>query len=186
MKAASAISTAMLARLRAVVTHTVLTTANSGIEQDGHPPPVAPQVYVSVTDAVVRVKGSRDGYPQNLLERKFGNTVFVSMRTGVYAPDQIEMIYQRAVGSLDILEAQVLAALHDQQAVRALAVANLDAGEEPFLFPPYYQGRPGTEVHDAGWSHEENTGDEGTVVGWLVRRLPFEGFDRIEYSSEIA
>lgn len=189
MKAPSAISTGVLSQLRTgpkAVTHTALNGNNSGIEQEGHPPPRAPQIYVSVTDAAEKTKGSKDGKPQNLLERSFTFSVFVSMRTGIYQPDQVELIYNRAVGSLDILESQIKAALHDQSAVRVACVANLDANEEPFLYPPYYQGRANTEVHDAGWSHEENTGDDGEVCGWLVRRMLFEGFDRIEYSSEIA
>lgn len=186
MKAPSAIAAAVLARLRSQVTHVVLDAYSSGVEQDGRPPPRAPQVYISLNEPATRTKGSRDGYPQNLLERKFAFVVFISCRTGVYHPDQIEEIYNRATGGMDLLESQVIAALHDNQTLRQASVSNLDANEEPFLYPPYYQGRPGTEVHDAGWSHEENTGDDGEVVGWLVRRLSFDGFDRIEYSSEIA
>lgn len=191
MKAPQAISTGVLSQLRSgpkavAAVPGGLTYKNSGIEQEGKPPPRAPSIYIAVTDAAMKVRQGAAGKPQNLLERYFGFTVFLSMRTGQKAPDRIEEMYNRAVGSLDVIESQIIAALHDQQAVRAACVANLDADEEPFLYPPFYMGRPGTEVHDAGWSHEVAAGNEGEVCGWLVRRLPFEGLDRIEYSSEIA
>lgn len=188
MKAPSAILNGCLAQLRSgpkAVTHVTLTARNSGVEQEGKPPPTAPQIYISVADGTATTRGGTPQPPQNFLERRFGFTVFISMRTGQIAPDRIETIYNRSVGQLDTLEGQIVAALHDQQAVRAACNALLDAGEAEFLFPPYYLGRPGTEVHDAGWSHEESNGADGEAVGWLVRRLPFSGFDRIEYSDSI-
>lgn len=185
-KAPSAISQGVLGILRAGVTYVALDKRNSAVEQDGKPPPIAPQVYVAVTDAAMTTKGSRDGKPQNYLERAWRFRVFISMRTGIYAADQVEAIYDRLVGGFDTLESQVINLLHDKQAVRVACVALLDANEEPFLYPPYFMGRGGTQVHDAGWSLEENTGEPGECVGWLVRELPFEGLDRIEYSSEIA
>lgn len=188
MKPSTAISKAVVARLRDQITALTgagmaLDETNCNFEIDGHPPPSAPHVYISVAEAGITTK---PGPVQNQLETKYRVDVFVSIRTGTQAVDRIEEIYDRSRGALDAFESEIVAALHDKQAVRALANANLPANAAEFLYPLTYNGRTGTELKSAAWSHEIGHEDEiAEAVGWIVRKLPFVGGDRIEYSSEI-
>lgn len=164
-----------------------LTAVNCAIQQDGSPPPRAPDFYISVMEDGVQTEGIAAQGDLNELQRL---SIFISIRVGQVAADRFDAIYRRNAKGLKKAERQILNAIHGQQWVRQRAntlaasrdVAAGGSGQvAQYLTPLYYAGRSQTTLKGAEWSWEEGTKDSG----WLVRQLPFIGGRMVSYIGSI-
>ena len=174
----------VLAQLRTgpkALTNPVLDYTNSGIQPEGKPPARTGRIYVAVDEGGI----SNDAAPeQDHLKERIQIIVTISVRSGRVASDRRGDIYLETLSSLGPTEREVKAALHGQVALIAAMNALLDPSEQGVQEGLWYTGRQKTSVESADWSMEE--ADVNKVTGWLVRRLFFIGFRRVQYKNSIA
>lgn len=146
-----------------------------GIQYQGRPPRTCGDWYIGLDES--RVESSDTAF----LKEMYSIDVIISRKTGIYAPDQTGEIYLDNLSGLDVLERQVISAIHGRQEVRL--AANVALGLKPpdtshgdgFQKPLYYPGRGRTvDRRDPEW-----TGSPSDST-FLVRTLPFRGGARIQ------
>lgn len=162
-----------------------LSRENSGWEPEGSPPPIAPQLYISVDESGVTNPGTPQ---QDHLKEQYRISVFINRRTGEVSADRYSDIYRKLNNGLTAIERKIVRALHGNWEVMTAANALLTqyAGGDSvqgFQQPLWYTGRPKTKPRGADWSGE--TIADGTLVSWVVRELTFVGFLRVTPNDEI-
>lgn len=122
-----------------------------------------PQLYVGIqpADAMPSYRGewyvaldeeSVSSAEKIMLREEYTIAVKISKRVNRYAPDRYDQVYTDNSPGLDQLERRVIAALHNNQHVRALANklagAPSTGGGDIFQTPIWYRGRSRTTPGD--------------------------------------
>lgn len=180
------VSKAALATLRlpGVVSSVNLTNLNSGIQPQGHPPPIAPQLYISIDEAGVT---NPSDPKQDHLKEVHSLSIFISRRTGGVSEDRLRTVYEKLKTGLSIVERQVIAAIHANHELRVLAGELLQAEHhdetvQEFSTPLWYTGQKQTSGRSFEWSNEP---PGKNPIGWIVRELGFQGCLRMQYNNSI-
>lgn len=140
------------------------------IQPMGHPPAKMGDFYISIDEA-----GSQNKLVDTGLNEVFSMAVFVTVRTGKYAPDRYGDLYRNNARTLRKLTRAAAVAIHGNHALRALANTELDGVGDSFIQPMWLTFIVPTRPAGPDWIGSDQDGD-----GSLVRELRFTGGRRIQ------